>query len=71
MKILGVGLVMFGIIALVFGGIGYNRQTTILDVGGIRTTATERKTVPIAPVAGAIVLLGGVALLVAPRLRRA
>ena len=70
MKTLGVALVILGILALVYGGVGYNRQTTILDVGGIKATATEHKTVPIAPVAGTIALIGGLVLLVAPRMRR-
>ena len=70
MKIVGIALVILGIVALVYGGIGYNRQTTILDVGGIKATATEHKTLPITPVAGAIALVGGIALLVVPRLRR-
>ena len=66
MRILGVALVILGIVALIYGGIGYNRQTTILDVGGIKATATEHKTLPIAPVAGVIALIGGVLLLMAP-----
>jgi hypothetical protein len=70
MKIVGVALVILGIAALVYGGIGYTRQTTILDVGGIKATATEHKTIPIAPVAGAIALIGGIVILVVPRLRR-
>ena len=70
MKIIGVALVILGIVALVLGGIGYNRQTTILEVGGIKATATEHKTIPVAPVVGAIALIGGIALLVVPRLRR-
>jgi hypothetical protein len=71
MKLLGVALVILGIIALIYGGIGYNRQTTILEVGGIKATATEHKTIPIAPIAGAIALIGGIALLVVPRSPRA
>jgi hypothetical protein len=70
MKIVGVALVILGIVALVYGGIGYNRQTTILEVGGIKATATEHKTLPVAPVVGAIALIGGIALLVIPRMRR-
>ena len=70
MKLVGVVLVIIGIVVLVYGGIGYNRQTTILDVGGIKATATEHKTIPIAPVAGAIALIGGIVILVLPRLRR-
>ena len=66
MKFTGVVLAIIGIIVLVSGGLSYNRQTTILDVGGFKATTTERKTVPVAPIVGAIVLLGGIALLVVP-----
>ena len=69
-KILGVALVILGTGALVLGTVGYNRQTTILDVGGFKATATEHKTVPLAPVAGAIALVGGIVLLGSARLRR-
>jgi hypothetical protein len=66
MKIVGVALVILGIVALVYGGIGYNRQRTILDVGGIKATTTEHKSIPIAPIVGVIALIGGIALLVVP-----
>lgn len=64
MKLLGIALVILGVVALIYGGIGYNSQTTVLDVGGIKATATEHKTIPIAPIVGVISLIGGVALLV-------
>jgi len=67
MKLIGVALVILGIVALVYGGISYNRERTVLDVGGIKATVTENKTFPIAPVAGVISLIGGVALLVVRR----
>lgn len=70
MKILGVALVILGIVALAYGGIGYTHQTTILEVGGIKATATEHKNIPLAPVVGTIALIGGIALLVIPRGRR-
>ncbi len=70
MRRLGVGLVILGILGLVLGLMGYDRRTTILEVGGIRATATEHKSIPIAPVVGAIALIGGVLLLAVPRLPR-
>jgi len=69
MKTLGFVLVLFGILAVVYGGLGYNRQTTILDVGGIKATTTEHKTIPITPIAGGIALLSGAVLLVVPKKR--
>jgi len=70
MKIIGVALVILGIVGLLYGGIGYRRERTILDVGGIKATATEHKTIPIAPVVGAAALVGGIVILVLPRSRR-
>ena len=71
MKMLGIGLIVLGVVVLVYGGISYNKQTTILDMGGVKATATEHKTIPIAPVVGAIALVGGLALLMGPRMGRA
>jgi hypothetical protein len=71
MKILAIALIVLGLVGLVYGGIGYNRQTTILDVGGIKATATEHKTIPIAPIAGGLALAGGIVLLVGSRRRSA
>jgi len=67
MKPLGIALVALGVIALTYGGIGYNKNTPVLDVGGIKATATEHKSIPIAPVVGGVFLIGGVALLVSKR----
>jgi uncharacterized membrane protein YidH (DUF202 family) len=67
MRLLGIALVVLGIVALIYGGIGYNKQTTILDVGGIKATATEHKQLPIAPIVGVIAIIGGVALLMASK----
>lgn len=71
MKILGFVLVAFGVLALVYGGVSYNRQKTVLDVGPFRATATEQKNVPVSPIVGGIALIGGLLLLFAPRKRLA
>jgi len=67
MKILGFLLVVFGVLALVYGGISYNRQKTIVDVGPFKATATEQKNIPLSPIVGGIALIGGIALLMAPK----
>ena len=62
MKIFSLVLVTIGIVVLMYGGIRLNRQKTILDVGGIKATATEHQPA-ISPIVGAIALIGGVVLL--------
>jgi len=71
MKVLGFALVILGILALVYGGISYSRQRTVLEVGSFKATATEQKNIPLSPIVGGIVLVIGVVLLVVPRKRRA
>ena len=71
MKFLGFILVVLGIVALVYGGISYNRQRTVLDVGPFKATATEQKNIPLSPIIGGIVLLSGILLFVIPRKRLA
>ncbi len=63
MKPLGLALVVFGIVALVYGVVGFERQTANIDVGGFKATATEHRTSPAATVAGVVSLIAGVALL--------
>jgi predicted membrane protein len=71
MKVFGFILVILGLLALVYGGISYNRQRTVLDVGPFKATATEQKNIPLSPIIGGIVLLSGILLFVIPRKRLA
>jgi len=67
MKGPGIALVLLGILALFYGLVGFDRQTAVIDVGGIKATATEHKTSPIATVVGIVALVGGAALLVSSK----
>ena len=69
MKVIGFILLILGIVILLYGGITYNRQRTVLDVGPFKATATEQKNIPLSPIVGGIVLLSGIVLLVVPRKR--
>ena len=64
MKVLGVLLLVLGVVALVYGGITYNRERTVLDMGPIKATTTEKKTVPLPPIVGGVAVIGGILLLV-------
>jgi hypothetical protein len=69
MKPVALLLIALGALGLIFGGISYNRQTTLFEVGGMKATTTEHKTIPIAPLLGVVSLVGGIALLMAERRR--
>ena len=65
MKLIGILLVVFGIVALVLGGITYTKREKVLDIGPIKATAEHEKTIPLSPIVGIASLAGGIALIVA------
>lgn len=65
MKIVGILLIVLGIVALIWGGISYTREETLVDIGPIEATAETRETIPLPPVLGGLALIGGIALLIA------
>lgn len=65
MKLIGALLIIFGIVALVLGGITYTKREKVLDIGPIKATADHEKTIPLSPIVGIASLAGGIALLVA------
>lgn len=69
MKTIGFVLLVLGLLALIYGGVSYSRQRTVLDVGPFKATATEQKNIPLSPIVGGIALLAGILLLVVPRKR--
>jgi uncharacterized membrane protein YidH (DUF202 family) len=62
MKLIGIVLIVFGVLALAFGGFSYTKREKVLDLGPLQASTESRKTVPIAPIAGLGALIGGVAL---------
>lgn len=64
MKALGALLVIFGIVGLVYGGLSWTRQDTVIDAGPIEISAEKRESLPISPIAGGLMLVAGVALIV-------
>ncbi|MGI8843492.1 MAG: DUF3185 domain-containing protein [Gemmatimonadaceae bacterium] len=68
--IIGIVLIVAGALALVYQGITYNRDRTVLEVGPISATAETRETIPIPPVLGGLAIAAGVVLLVMSRRQR-
>ena len=67
MKPVGYILLVAGLLVLVYGGISYSRQKTVIDLGPIKATATEQRHVPLSPIVGGIAIVAGLLLLVVPR----
>jgi hypothetical protein len=64
-KTLGIVLIVIGLVGLAWGGFTYTTSKKVVDVGPIHATRDQTHHVPLPPIAGAVVLIGGVALLVA------
>lgn len=69
MKTIGLVLLVLGILGLIYGGIDYTRDRTILQVGDVEIGATEHKRLPVPAIVGAVVLIGGAVFLIAGRRR--
>lgn len=71
MKVIGIALIVFGIVAMIYGGITYTTREKVLDIGPIQATAEKKKTVPLPPILGGVLFIGGVALIAADSRRTA
>lgn len=70
MKSLGLVLVVAGVLALAYQGFTYRKTEKVLDLGSIEASVTRDKTVPIPPIAGAIALVAGLAIVFASGRKR-
>jgi hypothetical protein len=62
-KAVGLILIVFGVIAIAWGGFTYTTRKKVIDLGPIEATRTQTHNVPIPPIAGAVALAGGIVLL--------
>ncbi len=65
-RVVGFVLIALGMVALLWGGISWTREKTVVDAGPIEIRADERETIPLPPVLGGIAVIAGVLLVVAP-----
>ena len=64
-KTIGMILIGLGVFGLAWGGFTYTTREKVVDIGPIHATREKTHDVPLPPIAGAVSLLGGIALLVA------
>lgn len=61
--IFGIVLIVVGVAALLFQGIEYTTDETVIDAGPIEVEAERERTIPIAPIVGVIAVVGGIVLI--------
>ena len=69
-RIIGVVLIVIGIAGLLYGGITYPREKTVLKVGPLEAREKTHETIPFPPIAGGVALVVGILLVVVPGGRR-
>ena len=62
-QIIAVLLIAIGLVSLLWGGISWTREKTVIDLGPIEAKTRERQTIPMPPIVGGLLLAGGVVLL--------
>jgi uncharacterized membrane protein YidH (DUF202 family) len=63
-KLIGILLIVFGVVALAVGGINYTKREKVLDIGPLQATTEKHETIPLSPIAGLAAIAGGIALVV-------
>ena len=57
--LVGIALIVLGIVAFAYQGITYTSRETVIDIGPIKATADTQKTIPLPPILGGLMLVGG------------
>ena len=70
MKLVGIIFIVLGVLALAYQGIRYTTQEKLIDIGPLKVTATEKKTIPLPPIVGGIALVAGIVLILADRTKK-
>lgn len=65
MKLIGILLIVFGLVALVVGGINYTKREKVLDIGPLQASTEKHETIPLPPVVGILAIAGGAIMLLA------
>ncbi len=64
MKLVGIILIVFGLVALVLGGIRYTTGETVVDIGPVKATADKEHNIPLSPIVGLASIAAGIACVV-------
>ncbi len=70
MKLAGIVLIVLGALALTYQGIRYTTREKLIDLGPLKVTASERKTIPLPPIVGGLALAAGITMVLADRRKR-
>jgi uncharacterized membrane protein len=67
LMVIGLVLIVLGALILTYQGITYTSHEKIIDIGPIHASADTKKTIPLSPFVGGLVLAGGIGLVIIGR----
>jgi len=62
--LVGIALIILGIVAFAYQGISYTSREKVIDVGPLQASVDTKKTIPLPPILGGLLLAGGIVLVV-------
>jgi uncharacterized membrane protein YidH (DUF202 family) len=62
MKMLGIVLIVVGLVGVIYGGIRWTTQKKVVDIGPVQVSKDETESIPLPPIAGAVCLVAGTAM---------
>ena len=62
--LVGIALIILGIVAFAYQGISYTSHEKVIDVGPLQASVDTKKTIPLSPLLGGLVFVGGIVLVV-------
>jgi len=62
--LVGIALILLGIVAFAYQGISYTSREKVIDIGPLQASVDTKKTIPLPPILGGLVLAGGIVLVV-------
>ncbi len=64
MKMLGIVLIVLGVIGVLYGGFTWTTKDKVVDLGPVEVSKDKTHSLPLPPIAGAVCLIAGTALIV-------
>ena len=65
MRLVGILLMIFGVLALAYGGIRYTTHEKVLDIGPLQATTERHHEILLPPIIGIASIVGGIVLVAA------
>jgi len=62
--LVGIALIVLGIVAFAYQGITYTSREKVIDIGPLQASVDTKKTIPLPPILGGLLLAGGIVLVI-------